>query len=196
MQLRFSRANIGALADEGRWQADRQLARQGQAIEIDRFELGLRRKASEIDGQLGLRLRQRLAQRRQCGARGSNLALREQDVALRFRTGLKLLSDEVKLLLIDRNDFLGRTDLPAQGCFADAGGDDVAGQCQIGCVELVALEVGQRLLRLDTTAHSAEQIEGIAHRNRGVVDGVERSGAGARCRRRGSLSIGPQPCIN
>ena len=174
MQARFRNADVRTFTHQGRRQADRQILRQLQCIEIECRILRLRREFAQIDGQLRLRLRQRLVQGRQLRSRGGDLAFGDEQIAFRFHPGLELLAAQIQLLLKHFDDFVGGIDLATQGGFADAGGDHVGHQAQVSRIELVTLFLGESRFRLDRATHATEKIKRVADFHGGVVEGVGR----------------------
>ena len=186
MQLRLGRAHVRPLPRQRRRQTDRNIVRQRQGAQINRGELHGRRKFTEIDRQLGLRLVERLAQRRQARLGGGNLRLYDEDVGHRLRADGILLFDQIELDAVVGDDFLGRVDLLAQRRFAETRRRDVRRQAQVSAFELEALLVGSSGLRLDAATHGAEQVQRVADVDTGVVQRERRRDAARGSRRPGA----------
>ena len=114
MQRRLGRAHVGALLDQLRRQADRQVLRQFQRREFECLGRLLARETAGQRGQQVALLRQLLLQRRQGRspgpARPPAPRHRPGDLAQRH-AGLRNMSSAS---LLDLDDFLGRGDLAAQ----------------------------------------------------------------------------------
>ena len=94
-----------------------------------------------------------------------------QGVGQRLRADLLLLPGDPQAFSLQHvDDLFGRAQLLAQRRFPQRRSDHVGGQGQVGGVELCTLIVGPGQLRLDAAAHATEQVECVAHIDRGVVE--------------------------
>src|SRR5690242_15772601 len=117
-------------------QAHRDVLRQSHRIERQRCGVQLRRGGAEVGrqpvaggGELG-------AQWRQGCLGGGQLSAYGQRVRQRLGADLLLRAGDVQRLALPVDDLLGGADLLAQRGFLQRGGDHVAGQGEVGGVEL------------------------------------------------------------
>ena len=96
-------------------------------------------------------LGQFLLQRRQGRPRLGELRLLGEDVGAGGAAELELLLDQVQLLLLRRQDLLGRPDLVAQRRLLHRRRHDVCGEGELDAFQLETLVIDLRLQRLQFT---------------------------------------------
>ena len=177
MKLRLRRENVGPLAHEIGRQAERQIARQRDLVEI---EIGRRPMARRLARQHRERMARDidlLAQGRQQGVVARELAARGLDVELGRDAGPNLALDEAKIGLVVGDDALDGRDLAAQRGDGEQLDHRVAGEGEIGGVQLEILCVGEGAGLLDGAARAAEDVERVAHRRADPEEiGIRREG--------------------
>ena len=157
VQLFLRRAHVGALLDQLRRQAHRQVDRQMQVGEPEGLARSFARIGAGQRRQEVALLRQRLAQRRQC-----RLGLRQRrrlhgDVAAVAQTLIQPALQEVEHFAIDRDQLIGGLDLAAQRRLGNRRDYHVRCQRQISRLDLEALHDGQSRL-LDRRAVPAPPV--------------------------------------
>src|SRR5262249_19431421 len=163
MQLLFGGAKIGALLDQARGQAHRQIPRQRQGGDRERLALGRAGKASCQRRQQAALLFQLLLQRRQGGLRGGKIGLLGEHVRPRHAAEIELPAQYLELLRLPLDDVLGGLDLAAERRLLDRGRDNVRGQRQKSGFNLEPLKIGLCLARLQRAALSAPDVERIGN---------------------------------
>ena len=171
MQISLGGADVGPLRHQRSRQADRQVARQSEMLQVEclsdlvsRELTGERGQQVALDRDLLLQWRQRLLD---LGQRG----LLRQHVDLRGLTGLQLAVENAENVTLDLDDALGRCDLAAQRGLLDGGRDDVRRQRQIGRLELEARLLGLRLQAFDAARVLSPKVR---HEADGQLRRVER----------------------
>ena len=160
MHIGFRGAHVGPLPHEFRGQAERQIGRQGQRLEIECLRhLGGRILPGQGGEQIAL-LRERLLERRQQLHHLRQRRLLHEHIGDRHGAQRILLAQYIQKLLSRLDHFARRGDLAAQGGFLNCGGGDIGRQREIGCLELVTLLVGLRFERL-TLRRFAPQMSGV-----------------------------------
>src|SRR5262249_41641030 len=158
MQVLLRGAQVGSLLDKLRRHADRQVARQLEAVKSEllrrllvRQAAGECRKQMALLLQLPLQRRKRLLDLRQRG-------LLRHHVRLRDLAGIELRAQQLEHVGADLDERLRGVDLSAHGRLLNGGDNDVRRQRQVGCFELESLVVRQSLERFDIAANAAEHV--------------------------------------
>ncbi len=191
MQLLFGGAYIGALLNQLRGQAHRQLGRQLEVVQPECSTRPFARKGTRQRGEQVVLLCERLAQRRQsCFGLREGGFLQRQIVAIGI-AGIELPLQDVEHLGVEFDDLIGGVDLGAQRRLGDSRAGNARRQCQIGRLDLKALIVGQRLQRLDLPAVEAPDVKRVRdHRLRGEqIEGLRRRAGRKRRRERRGRSL-------
>ena len=164
MHVGFRRPHVGPLIDQLARQADRQIGRQLQMGQIElladlvgRILPGQRRQEVALLRQLLLKRRQQLLGLRQC-------RVLRQHVGLRRLTEVELPFQNIQQMALDRDDALGGVDLAAQRGFLDRRRHHIAGQRQVGGLELEQLLLGGGVQALDGAEVAAPDIRHERHR--------------------------------
>src|SRR6185437_6361165 len=117
VQLGRGGADIRALLDQARRQADRNVPRQGDRVEPQWLQLQLRRRGAEVGGQLVAGGGESRAQRRQARFGAGQLGAYGERVGQRFCPDLLLLFGDVQAPALAAEDLLGGVQLFAQRGF-------------------------------------------------------------------------------
>jgi len=141
-----------------RRQAHGQVARQGKARQVEDRRLPIGRRPPEQHGKRMARHAPLLAQRRHQRLVDGELGLGAEHVGIGHHAGAALLVHQIEVLPVDRDDVVDRLQLRLDGGDLNGLGHRVAGQAEIGRVELIDLHVGQGLVLLDLSVPAAEQV--------------------------------------
>ena len=172
MSGRWRTRSDGRLTGKSAGSASRSRSKSG-GVQVDRRPPGQHRERVARDVHL-------LAQRRQQRAVARELAARGLDVELGRDAGIHLGLDQPQIGLVVGDDALDGRDLRAERGDGERLDHGVAGEGEIGGVELEILRVGERLALLDRAARGAPQSSRIADRGADAEDvGIGREAAAA-----------------
>src|SRR5262249_13372759 len=158
MQVLLRGAQVGSLLDKLRRHADRQVARQLEAVKSEllrrllvRQAAGECRKQMALLLQLPLQRRKRLLDLRQRG-------LLRHHVRLRDLAGVELLAQQLQHVGGDFDELSRGVDLSAQGRLLNGGDDNIRRQGQVRGLEVETRVVRLGLERFRVAAKAAEHV--------------------------------------
>ena len=164
MHQRLGCEDVGPLADQGRWKAERQIRREAEFGQIEPRRCPLGRGFANQYGERILARRLLLTDRRQQRAVVGELGLGAQHIETRSAARCEFELHQCEILLVIADDLGQRADLLTQSREGQCFRDGVAGNRKMRGGQLIALRISERLLRFHAPCGEPEDIRREAHR--------------------------------